>query len=257
MLHYDTIGPRDRPPLLFLHGFMGRGADWSHVAESIRDDAFCLMVDLPGHGASVGLPKSAYAMDAAVRQLVEVLEAENISACTVVGYSMGGRTALHLACDHPERCRQLVLESSSPGLDTAAQRADRRRVDRSRARQITGDFEAFLHDWYRMPLFESLAQHHLIEAMVERRRSNVPAELAQSLHGMGTGAQRSLWERLSTLRIPTLAVTGALDDKYCGVTRRMAALAPHLRSIIVPGAGHSVHAERPDAFITHLRRFID
>jgi 2-succinyl-6-hydroxy-2,4-cyclohexadiene-1-carboxylate synthase len=243
--------------MLFLHGFMGRGADWSVVAESVQDRVFCLMVDLPGHGASVGLPKTAYTMDAAVEQLIEVLDAERINQCTVVGYSMGGRTALHLACRHPDRCRRLVLESASPGLDTAAQRAGRRRVDRARARSIIRDFEAFLHDWYRMPLFESIARHHLIEAIVEQRRHNVPAELAKSLHGMGAGAQQPLWERLPALRISTLAVTGALDDKYRAVTRRMAALAPHLRSVIVPGAGHNVHAERPDAFIAHLHRFTD
>jgi 2-succinyl-6-hydroxy-2,4-cyclohexadiene-1-carboxylate synthase len=196
-------------------------------------------------------------MDAATRQLAEILDAEHIERCTVIGYSMGGRTALHLAYRHPDRCRRLMLESASPGLATAAQRADRRRVDRARAQSIVSDFEAFLHDWYRMPLFESLARHHLVETMVEQRQHNVPAELARSLHGMGTGAQRSLWERLPALRIPTLAVTGALDDKYRRVTRRMAALAPHLRSVIVPGAGHNVHAERPGAFLAHLRRFID
>jgi len=257
MLHYNTVGSYERPPLLFLHGFMGRGADWSVVAESVRDRAFCLMVDLPGHGASTGLPRGAYTMDAATRQLVEVLDAAHIERCTVVGYSMGGRTALHLASRHPDRCQRLVLESASPGLATAAQRADRRRVDRARAQSIVSDFEAFLHNWYRMPLFESLARHHLIEAMVEQRRHNVPAELARSLYGMGTGAQRSLWERLSTLRIPTLTIVGALDDKYRAVIRQMAVLAPHLRSVIVPGAGHNVHAERPDAFTAHLRRFID
>jgi 2-succinyl-6-hydroxy-2,4-cyclohexadiene-1-carboxylate synthase len=257
MLHYETTGSRDQPPVLFVHGFMGRGADWQPVLESVQDGAYAIAVDLPGHGASVDLSEDAYTMDAAVRQLVEVLEAERVDRCAVVGYSMGGRTALHLARQHPDRCRRLMLESTSPGLDTEAQRADRRCIDRRRAQQIADDFDAFLRDWYRIPLFASLAQHDLVEAMVERRRHNRPAELAKSLRGMGPGAQDSLWERLPALRIPTLALTGALDAKYVGITQRMTARAPRIRSVIIPGAGHNVHAERPQAFIDALRRFID
>lgn len=257
MLHYDTTGSRAQPPVLFLHGFTGRGADWQPTLESVQDRAYALAVDLPGHGASVDRPEEAYAMDAAVQQLVAVLDVEDIDRCAVVGYSMGGRTALHLALQHPSRCRRLLLESASPGLDTEAERAARRRIDRTRAQRMMGDFEAFLYDWYRMPLFGSLAQHNLVEAMVERRRHNQPAELAKSLRGMGTGAQASLWERLHALRIPTLALTGALDDKYVGVTQRVTARAPRIRSVIVPGAGHNVHAERPDAFVNHLCRFIN
>lgn len=256
MLHYDTAGSRDRPAVLFVHGFMGRAADWSPVIAAVADRAFCIAVDLPGHGASVELPEGAYAMEAAVERLVAVLDAEAIPRCAVVGYSMGGRTALHLALRHPTRCTSLLLESASPGLDSDAARARRRRLDAQRAQQITGDFEAFLQRWYRMPLFASLARHDLVEAMVARRRANRPGELARSLRGMGTGAQASCWERLPALRIPTLALTGALDAKYVGVTQRITARAPRIPSAIVPGAGHNVHAERPPIFVARLRRFL-
>ena len=257
MLHYTTVGSSDRPPVLFLHGFMGCRTDWAPIIEAVHDRVYCIAVDLPGHGASVDLSADAYTMEAAAQQLVDVMDAEGLVRCTVVGYSMGGRTALYLALHHPGRCERLMLESASPGLRTADERAARRRVDQERGAQITRDFDAFLHDWYRMPLFTSLARHDLVETMVQRRQHNRPAELVKSLQGMGTGAQPSLWERISTLRISTRALTGALDDKYVRLVRGMTALNPRLQSMIVPGAGHNVHAERPDAFINTLRRFVD
>lgn len=257
MLHYATAGSPDQPAVLFLHGFMGRGMDWAPIIEAVQDRAYCIAVDLPGHGASVDLPKEAYTMAAAAQHLTRVLDEEDIPRCRVVGYSMGGRTALYFALTHPDRCARLLLESASPGLRTEAERAARQHVDRRRAERIATDFDAFLRDWYRMPLFASLAQHDLVDAMVQRRRPNDPAELGKSLQGMGTGAQPSLWERIPSLRISTRALIGALDHKYVRLTRGMTALNPRIQSILVPGAGHTVHAERPDAFINALHRVVD
>ncbi len=257
MLHYTTAGSPDQPAVLFLHGFMGRCADWAPFIEALQARAYCIAVDLPGHGGSVGLPDSAYTMDAAAHQLARVLDGEAIARCRIVGYSMGGRTALYFALTHPNRCMRLMLESASPGLRTEAERAARRRVDRQRAERIATHFDAFLRAWYRMPLFASLARHDLVDTMVQRRQHNDPAELGKSLQGMGAGAQPSLWERISSLRISTRALTGALDDKYIRITRGMTALNSHIQSTLVPGAGHIVHAERPDAFINTLHRFVD
>lgn len=256
MLHYTTAGSPDQPAVMFLHGFMGRGADWTPIIDAVQDRAYGLVVDLPGHGASVDLPEDAYTMAATAQHLADVLDAEDITRCRVVGYSMGGRTALYFALTHPDRCAQLMLESASPGLRTEAERAARRRVDRQRAERIASDFDAFLQDWYRMPLFASLARHDLVDEMIQRRRHNRPDELVKSLQGMGTGAQPSLWERIPNLRISTRTLTGALDDKYVGITRGMTALNPRIQSILIPGAGHTVHAERPEAFINALRRFV-
>jgi 2-succinyl-6-hydroxy-2,4-cyclohexadiene-1-carboxylate synthase len=257
MLQYTTTGSPDQPAVVFLHGFMGRSADWAPIIDAMQDQAYCIAVDLPGHGRSTDLPEGSYTMEATAQHLVEIMDAEAVARSTVIGYSMGGRTALYFALRHPDRCARLILESASPGLRMETERAARRRVDQQRAEQIACDFDAFLHEWYQMPLFASLAQYDLVESMVQQRQHNRPAELGKSLRGMGAGAQPSLWERIATLRISTRALAGALDDKYVRITRGMTALNASLRSIIVPGAGHNVHAERPDAFINALRRFVD
>jgi 2-succinyl-6-hydroxy-2,4-cyclohexadiene-1-carboxylate synthase len=171
---------------------------------------------------------------------------------------MGGRLALYLALRYPERCAGLFLESASPGLENSSKRAARRAADESKAQRLeAGDLEAFLRDWYRQPLFASLAlDENLLSQTTEASRRNDPGELARSLRGMGTGSQPSLWGELESLSRPALAVAGGLDEKYAGISSRMASINPKIECAVIPGAGHTVHAETPAAYVSLLGRFV-
>ena len=258
MLQHQVSGITSKPVVLFLHGFMGASTDWADVMAELADAYHCLAVDLPGHGASTGLPDGLYTMEGTAQALVDLLDGRGIERCAVVGYSMGGRLALYFAMRFPERCRVLVLESASPGLATAQERAARRAVDEDRAARLEReDFDTFVNEWYRQPLFASLAgQKGLMEQMIARRRANDPRELVRSLRGMGTGRQPSLWERLAAWRVSTVAVAGGLDAKYVEIAGRMAASSAAVRAVTVPDAGHNIHAEQPARFIALLHTFL-
>ena len=259
MLNHLTSGSDRHPTVLFLHGFMGSANDWTDVMAGLGQDYHRLAVDLPGHGSSTGLPDAAYTMEGAAQALVDLLDQRGIERCAVVGYSMGGRLALYFALHFPERCRKLVLESASPGLKTGQEREARCVLDEERAVRLeSGDFETFLHAWYRQPLFASFAGHDgLVRQMIDRRRINDPRELARSLRGMGTGRQPSLWERLSELRVSTCAIVGALDRKYVGIAGRMARGSRYVHAAVVEEAGHNMHAEQPRRFVTLLDAFLE
>ncbi len=237
---------------------MGAATDWEPVIDALGDRFFCIAADLPGHGGSLRLPDDAYTIEGAGRAVIGLLDGLGVERAVLAGYSMGGRLALYVALRHPGRCAGLVLESASPGLEDAAARADRRRADEEKAARLeSGDFEEFLRDWYRQPLFAPLARDEdLLRRTVEARRANVPRELARSLRGMGTGSQPSLWEELAGLRLPALALAGELDEKYVALARRMAGLSRNLRADIVPEAGHNVHAESPREHLEALERFM-
>ena len=250
-------GPAAGMPVLFLHGFMGAAKNWRSITERVGTNVRRLAVDLPGHGAATGRAEHDYTMQGCAAALVATLRAREVEAPVVVGYSMGGRLALYFALTYPAYCRGLLLESASPGLETAAEREARRRTDASRARRIQGDFEAFLEAWYRMPLFASLARHGQVEETIARRRQNSPRELACFLAGMGTGQQPSLWGRLRELQQPAAVLAGALDAKYMRLTQAMVARSEgRLRRIVVEGAGHNIHAECPARFVVQLRTFL-
>jgi 2-succinyl-6-hydroxy-2,4-cyclohexadiene-1-carboxylate synthase len=258
VLNYEVSGDRWSPPVLFLHGFMGSSVDWREVMAA-RGDRFCIAVDLPGHGASLGLPSDTYTIEGATRAVIRTLDDLQIFRPVVAGYSLGGRLALYLALRFPERCAGLFLESASPGLERSGERAARRAADESKAERLeSSDFEAFLRDWYAQPLFAPLAQNEdLLRRTIDARRRNDAGELARSLRGMGTGSQPSLWEELSGLGVPTLAIAGELDGKYAGISSRMAGINPRIESAVVPGAGHTVHAETPAAYNSLLWCFVE
>jgi 2-succinyl-6-hydroxy-2,4-cyclohexadiene-1-carboxylate synthase len=258
-LSRKLFGSPENPDVLCLHGFMGSAADWRDVATAIGDRAFSIAPDLPGHGGSLDLTPEAYTMEGTARAVICTLDDLEARRPVIVGYSMGGRLALYLALRYPERCAGLFLESASPGLESAGERAARRVSDEEKAKRLeSGDFETFLRDWYRQPLFAPLAREEgLLQRTIEARRRNDPTELARSLRGMGTGIQPSLWQELEDLAVPALAVAGELDAKYAGISSRMAGISPKVEPVVMPGVGHNAHDEAPAQYAALLGRFLD
>lgn len=240
--------------ILLLHGFLGCGDDWAEIAEPLEPDFRVLTPDLPGHGGAVGLQPSAYTMDGAADDLIQSLDIKGIHKASVVGYSMGGRLALHLALRHPDRVERLILLSASPGLRTEKERAARRALDQQHADEIEADLEGFLERWYRMPLFGSLDESTRL-ALITKRSQNNPAELRKSLEGMGTGAQPSHWEHLHQIHVPAWAVAGADDAKFVEIANRIAETTS-FNVVVVPDASHAVLNERPEYVASLLRNLL-
>jgi 2-succinyl-6-hydroxy-2,4-cyclohexadiene-1-carboxylate synthase len=256
VLHHTETGPAGAPPLVFLHGFMGRSGDWAGVTEPLAESFRCVMLDLPGHGRSVGLPDEAYTWEGALALVATTLDALGLRRFRMVGYSMGGRMALGFAVRHPRRAARLVLVGASPGLPDDDARAERRRLDDERARALETDLDAFLRVWYRLPLFASLDDRPALrEALIASRRRNDPAELARALRGLSTGEMPSYWDALDDLGAPTLAVAGAQDPKFVGVAHRMSALGMPVLPRILPVGGHTLPAEQPALLAEAIRTF--
>ena len=74
---------------------------------------------------------------------------------------------------------------------------------------------------------------------------------------MGAGSQPSLWGELGGLQVPVLAVAGILDEKYASISSRIAALNPRVRTTVVPGAGHNVRLEAPEAYLALLQDLLE
>lgn len=243
--------------LLFLHGFMGSGRDWMETVGALPDYR-CILVDLPGHGLSAECSRALFPMPRAALALLAVLDDLGVRQCVPVGYSMGGRLALYLALTHPDRCRALVMESGSPGLESEQERESRRQWDDSKAEELERQgLDAFLQDWYRQPLFHSIGRNQArFAALMDRRRHNDPVGLARSLRLMGTSSQPSLWPELPGIPFPWLAVAGELDSRYRKTMRDMVSLSENGRLATIPDAGHNTHFENPEAFSRTLREFL-
>lgn len=250
----------DGPPLLLLHGFTGSAAGWGPLAAAWAPFFTTLSVDLPGHGRSASPAEvAAYTMAATVADLVAVLDRKGIPRAHVLGYSMGGRVALALAVAHPERIGALVLESASPGLADAGERAARVAADAALAERIEREgVPAFVDYWENLPLWAGQARlsADARAALRAGRLQNNPVGLANSLRGLGTGSQSPLWDRLGDLACPTLLVAGYDDAKFSDLARRMAEAIPNNELLLAHNAGHAVHLEQPAVFARLVRDFL-
>jgi 2-succinyl-6-hydroxy-2,4-cyclohexadiene-1-carboxylate synthase len=254
-LHVEANG--HGPALVLLHGFTGNAGTWLPLVPALAEHFRVVAVDLPGHRYSpppngMGLPELA-------EELVGVLDRFGIARAHWLGYSMGGRAALHVALAHPGRVERLVLESTSPGIADATARAARAAADARLADTLVGDgLAAFVDAWAAQPLFATQAR--LPDAVRARERavrlSNGPTGLAAALRAFGPGTQAPLWDALPRLRMPALLVVGADDPAYCEIAARMAARLADADTAVVAGAGHAVHLENPAAFTAAVVDFL-
>jgi 2-succinyl-6-hydroxy-2,4-cyclohexadiene-1-carboxylate synthase len=247
-LNYEVIG--EGAPVTLLHGFTQSGRSWHEIVSLMPAGWKWVLPDLRGHGVTRVQPGAPYTMEACTEDLVRLWDSLGIARTHLVGYSMGGRLALHIAAARPERILSLLTIGAHAGLDEEA-REGRRRGDEALAQRIENDgLEAFVNYWSSLPLFEALARRgpSFLAQVRAARMDNHVAGLAESLRGMGAGAMRPVWNELGRVKVPATFVAGQLDHGYAASARRLAASVHESRVVIVQRAGHTVHQERPEAF---------
>jgi 2-succinyl-6-hydroxy-2,4-cyclohexadiene-1-carboxylate synthase len=228
------------PGLVLLHGFTHTGASWEVVSAGLGERYRPLAPDIRGHGASSELvPVDLETVIGDVAGLAP-------PSCTLVGYSMGGRIALHAALALGDRIARLVLIGASPGIAERTEREARQRADERLAERIErSTIEEFARHWATTPVLGTLTPDVAAAAHADRLR-NTPDGLARALRGLGTGALPSLWDRLGELRMPVTLVVGERDRKFAGVAMQMMAEIARAEVVAVAGASHAVHLDAPE-----------
>ncbi len=247
-LNYFVAG--QGTPATLLHGFTQSGRSWREVIAKMPKGWMWIVPDLRGHGETQTKHGAPCSMEACTSDLELLWDHLEIERTHLVGYSMGGRLALHVAAHRPARVSSLLTIGAHAGLDDDA-RAGRRTGDEALAERIEKDgMEAFVNYWGGLPLFAGLERRgpsYVAQVRSERLQNHV-AGLACSLRGMGAGVMEPVWDDLSSVSVPCTFVAGQLDHGYVAAARRLAASVPKGRVELVLRAGHAVHQERPDAF---------
>jgi 2-succinyl-6-hydroxy-2,4-cyclohexadiene-1-carboxylate synthase len=199
-----------------LHGFLGNPHDW----DFLRDDGFAIETPpldaIPNHG--------------------DIL----------LGYSLGGRLALH-ALLAGASYKRAIFVSTGLGIEAEESRAARRASDEAWAQRFESeDFDSVIADWNAQPVLAGPA--------LARTRSDYDA---RGLREWSSGALPPVATWLHELTIPTIWVAGARDVKYVAEAHRAASIAPNARVAVVEHAGHRVPWEQPAAFIAILRSASD
>ncbi|MES2440540.1 MAG: alpha/beta fold hydrolase [Verrucomicrobiota bacterium] len=219
-----------------LHGAVGMAADWRGFAKNL---------------ASAGIGSRAVDLwrflDCCPMPLAEFGKALNADASgevfrgsgrALLGYSMGGRMALHSLLDENHPWQAAVIISAHPGLEHEADRATRRATDAEWAtRALAGNWQQFLDAWNAQTVLGTtpMRDPQAAGSLVMRRR-----EIARSFVDWSLGAQEPLWDRLGEISVPVLWIVGENDTKFRALAERAVSLIPNARLAIAPGAGHRV-----------------
>lgn len=246
-------GSPARPPVLLLHGIGGGRDAWgdagSGTGAALAEAGFmALAVDFPGYGLSA--PIDPFDLAGLARSVVALIESLGAGPAVLVGHSMGGMVAQEVAALSPGRIAGLVLASTSPAFGKPG-----------------GDWQrGFLQSRFA-PLDAGLGMAglaaQLVPAMVAPGTAAAVIGAAQALMaGVPEATYRSAvaalvaFDRradLPAIRVPTLVITGEHDATAPPeVSRRMAERIPGAVCTIVPGAGHLLNLEQPQAFNTAL-----
>jgi pimeloyl-ACP methyl ester carboxylesterase len=254
-LHTTRVG-EEGAPVVFLHGLFGQGRNFTQIAKELEPDFRSLLVDLPNHG------RSSWTDDVGFEAMADAVAAELRAGFAadrpvhLVGHSMGGKTAMVLALHHPELVDRLVVVDIAPVPGDGA-----------------GEFEHLLDSLAEVDLASlqrrSDADEQLLEPISDAR---VRGFLLQNLR---SGPDGFRWQaNLDLLRreLPTIMGFPRLDASFDHPTLwlagerspyiqpehepQMRRLFPKTVQVTIKGAGHWLHADHPEAFVSALRTFL-
>jgi pimeloyl-ACP methyl ester carboxylesterase len=254
-LAYREFGDVSRPPIILLHGLFGSSANWGTIARRLADRYHGVVPDLRNHGQSSHHPANDYpSMAADVLALMDLL---SLSRVAMVGHSMGGKVAMHLALTTPQRVERLAVIDMSPVRYTHDFNEVLRAfgaVDLSTVRS-RADADAQM----RLVLPAGGVRAFLLQNLTKQAgrwswRLNLAALAAaqKQIIGFPDHADAANFSR------PTTFIHGELSD-YVQPSHHdaIAALFPKASLCEVPAAGHWVYADRPEGFMACLEPFLD
>jgi 3-oxoadipate enol-lactonase len=254
-LYYEAQGEGDT--LVFVHCAPGDSTLWDPQFGTFTPTHYVVRYDARGFGRSSFLP-GHFAFHEDLRGLLDVLR---IDRATVVGLSLGGRTAIDLALSHPERVRALVLANSGvSGSALVPQPPGLSEVDAALTRgEIADAAELMTRIWFDGPRVPAAVDPTLRAWFLGRTRDRF-----ERLQQFGQGRATHLdldppaVGRLNEIRCPTLILTSDLDQPaILDLGSRLAASIAGAQAVRIQGAAHIVNLERPQEFNAELASFLN
>jgi pimeloyl-ACP methyl ester carboxylesterase len=242
------------PPLIILHGLFGSSRNWASHARHLSETHRVFTLDLRNHGASPWAESMTY------REMAEdvgaFLVGHGLEGATVLGHSMGGKTAMLLALERGDLIGRLIVVDIAPvpyGHSHLPYIEAMRAVDLSAAAR-RGEVDWALRDAVPDAGLRGFLLHNLAS---EEGRLRWRINLA----GLGDNMDTLIGypDDLTGLSYggPTLFLAGATSDYLLAEHHPyIRALFPAAEIDAIPGAGHWVHAEQPQAFLARVQAFL-
>ncbi len=243
------------PPLLVLHGVFGSARNWSSVAQHLAGTHHVLAIDARNHGASPWAATMPYAE--MVEDVAQSRRVRGLGRISLLGHSMGGKTAMLDALEHPGEVERLVVVDVAPAAYPPVLAAYARALREVDLTGITRRSEADAH--LAGAIADPADRAFLLQNLVlddggARWRLNLPVieRFMPEITGFPEIAAGRAYPG------PTLFIGGATSAYIRPEHRpRIERLFPDVSIVHIPDAGHWVHAERPRQFLDAIAPFLD
>ncbi|MDE2333785.1 MAG: 3-oxoadipate enol-lactonase [Rhodospirillales bacterium] len=245
---YRLEGPADAPVVVFGNGLATTMAMWQPQADAFRATHRVLRYDVCGHGGTQASPPP-YTLAELADDVAALLDALTIARATYVGLSLGGEIAQSLAVRHADRLEALVLCDTTMG-DRRAMWEER--IARVQAEGLEPQVEPAMQRWFT-PAFRR-DHPDLVEAM----RGMVRSTAIEGYVGCAMAMRdATLREQTSSIRLPTLVITGEQDlSTPPGEAERLHRAIAGSRLALIAHAAHLPNIEQAATFNALLRDFL-
>ena len=248
-LYYTETGSGE--PLLFVHGLGSSSRDWAEQVSHFADDYRVLRLDLRGHGRSER-GQGPYHMAQFARDVAVLLRRRDAVPAHVVGLSMGGMVAFQLGADAPRLVRSLVITNSAADAELQTWHDLWFYLSRRTAVQVLGMRR--VGELLAPRLFVKPEQEDLREEFVRRWAQNDKQAYLWAIDAiMGW----SVWDRLSSIDIPTRLVSSSHDYTPVAEKNRIVAQMPRADLSVIGNAHHALPVEKPAAFNAVVEEFLE
>jgi pimeloyl-ACP methyl ester carboxylesterase len=252
LLNFKVTG--EGQPLIILHGLFGSGDNWSTIAKTFSEHNTVYLVDARNHGKSPHSDLFNYSSMA--NDLSAFISEQNIVNPIILGHSMGGKTAMKYAVRTRLPIKGLIVVDIAPryykphhqkyieglfavNLETLTSRGEAEQIMANIIPEI--DIRQFLlKNLYRTEDGKFAWRFNL--DVIASQVDNVGEELSESYHS----------------EIPTLFIRGEKSDYILDKDESsIKTIFPNSEIVTIPGAGHWVHAEKPEEFVHIVKQFIE
>jgi 2-succinyl-6-hydroxy-2,4-cyclohexadiene-1-carboxylate synthase len=240
----------DRPGkihLWCLHGNLQQPSVWETTLAALWDDPTTQII-----------PVDLWSTTACdfwdwARQFCDRVAAEGAACNVILGYSLGGRLALHAVLQNPSLWKGAIAISTSPGIANLEDRQTSLQRDQIWASRFrTEPWVALLTEWDNLPVFNG------IPCAINRKEDHFSRQqIARLFDTFSQGRQDHLLPLLKTLATPPiLYISGELDLKYCEIGRRLARDCRVIEQVAIAQAGHRVPWENTPALTQTIQQWL-
>ncbi|MCX5666073.1 MAG: alpha/beta hydrolase [Candidatus Omnitrophica bacterium] len=252
-LYYETHGKGD--PVLLISGLNSDSASWAGVCGKLAKHFFVIAFDNRGSGRS-DTPKKKYSIREMADDAIGLLDRLQLKKCNVIGHSMGGYIAQELAIYYPERVGKLILETTASVSST---RNNMLFNDFLKRFEKDHDNEALMRLWaYWSFSPKTFERKNYIETFIKYASAYPYLQSTEGFQGqINAIASFNACARIKNIKSKTLIITGSADILiYPTESMELAKGIKGSVSEEIKDAGHCVHVENPDAFISKVVQFL-